>query len=283
MKKLIILTLFVLSFGIIQAQDAEFKAELKTFMKNGNTSGYGKEKFQELFMQLFQAAGDALPYKTPQEQQNAAVELGTKYYETQAIDDLCDIFAPYYAKHLTIDELRIINKTLAEEKNRNVWDKASNDKVNMAIAQVFMTVVPSTVNSIMQGAEPEALLDATEKESSYYKTVENLNSVSGVSEIFSNSLDAATASLTDPAQKEFMGKVFAHINKILPEIVYKTYKEVLNEEELNTLLALYERPEFKKMTNANKEMFSSQNIMVTGMEVMKKVAAWLDTQDIIKQ
>lgn len=283
MKKLIILTLFVLSFGIIQAQDAEFKAELKTFMKNGNTSGYGKKKFQELFMQLFQTVGDALPYKTPQEQQNAAVELGTKYYETQAIDDLCDIFAPYYAKHLTIDELRTIKKTFAEEKKRNVWDKANIDKVNTTMSQAFIEAVPSTVISIMQGAEPEALLDATEKESSYYKTVENLISVSGVSEIVSNGLDAATASLTDPAKKEFMGKVFAHINKILPEIFYKTYKEVLNEEELNTLLALYERPEFKKMTNANNEIFSSQNLMVIGMEAIKKVAAWLDTQEIIKQ
>lgn len=281
MKKLIILTLFVLSFGIIQAQDAEFKAELKTFMKNGNTSGYGKNKFQELFMKLFQiqTIGNALPYKTPQEQQNAAVELGTKYYETQAIDDLCDIFAPYYAKHLTIDELRTINKTLAEEKNRNVWDKASIDKVKTTMSQAFI----STVISIMQGAEPETLLDATEKESSYYKTTENLISVLGISEKASNVFDLATASLTDSAQKEFMGKVFAHTNKIWPEIFYKTYKEVLNEEELNTLLALYEKPEFKKMTNANNEIFYSQNLMVIGMEAIKKVATWLDTQNIIKQ
>lgn len=283
MKKLIILTLLTLSFGIIQAQDAEYKAELKTFIKNGNTSRYGKEKFQEIFMQLFQATGDNLPYKTQQEKVNVAVELGAKYYETQAIDDICDIFAPYYAKHLTIDELRTINKTLAEEEYKNVWQKANGEVVNTAATLKIAGITKTIMGSILQGEEPKSTLEAKEKESNFYKKIEKLISILGFSEAFSTGFDLASQNVTDPKQKEFMVKYLSHMKIILPEMFYEIYKEKINEQELNTLLALYEKPEFKKMTNANKELTNAQNLMPIGMEMMKKIGTWLDTQNIINQ
>lgn len=283
MKKIIILTLFALSFSFIQAQDAEYKAELKTFIKNGNSSGFNKEKFQEIFMQIFQAAGDALPYKTPQEQLNAAVESGTKYYETQALDDICDIFAPYYAKHLTIDELRTINKTLTEEKYKSVWQKANGDAINTAATLKIAGITMSIMGNVLEGEEPKSTLETKEKESSFYKKIEKLISISGASEAFSGGFDLASQNVTDPKQKEFMGKFITHMKCVLPEIFYEIYKEKINEQELNTLLALYEKPEFKKMTNANKELTNAQNLMSIGMEMMKKVGTWLDTQNIIKQ
>lgn len=278
MKQIIVLMSFVFLFMQIQAQDASYKAEIKKILIVNNNSNY-----ETIFMQTFEIAKDHLPYKTVEERNAAAQRYAKKYQETQALDDVCDVVASYYIKYLNLEEVQTINNTLDNNKYKGVYEKANSLFNNNAgvMASIYPYML-SAISAITSGNEPEPILDINEKRSGYYVKYQLYVDQCEANIIIKNVLNeissVALSQTTDEKQKEVMKKVFDYIAIQLLDLQYVACKKMLSEDELDVLIELYKKPEFKKLTKTTNEI--SSNIMDIGTKQNAKIAKWLSEQNI---
>ncbi len=279
MKKLAIITLILLSAFQLKAQDEAYVSELKGLMDmNFMSSDMSAEQYSTMFVALFTQAKGQLPYKTDEERTNAAMKYAKEYYDTQAKQDLSEIFAPYYAKHLTIEELRTIRATLEQEKYKAAYQKLSGSEIQGYMQQKGAEMMMSVLGAIMQGKEPEPFIDASEKQSSHYLTFEKYMQQTGLNEALTNMFKIAMGNASSEEEKAGMNKILSYVEKAIPEIVYLAYKEKATEEDLKTIIELYEKPEFKKMSLATNDITS--DAMNMSMKYLQKIGEWLGTQEI---
>lgn len=279
MKKLAVFTFILLSAFQLKAQDEAYVSELKNLMDmNSISSGMGAENCAAMFNMLFTQAKGQLPYKTDEERTNAATKYAKQYYDTQAKQDLSEIFAPYYAKHLTIEELRTITATLEQEKYKEAYQKLNGNEIQEFMQQKSAEMTMSVLGAIMQGKEPEPFIDASEKQSSHYLTFEKYMQQIGLNEAITNTFKSAMGNAGTEEEKAIMNKILSYIEKVIPEVLYLAYKEKATEEDLKTIIELYEKPEFKKMSLATNDITS--DAMNMGMKYLQKISEWLGTQDL---
>lgn len=279
MKKFAVITFILLSVFQLKAQDEAYIAEVKGLIEMGAiSSNWSAENFNTMFVALFTQAKNQLPYKTDEERTNAAMKYADMYYQTQAKQDISEIIAPYYAKHLVIEELRTINSTIEQEKYNGAYRKLSGGELQGLVQQKAMEVTISLVGAISQGKEPESILEADEKNSNYYLTFEKYKQQVGMDKFIANMSNGLMGNAANDEQKTFMNKITPHLEKAVSETLYLAYKEKVTEEELKTIIELYEKPEFKKMTLATNEI--SADAMNIGMKFLQKIGGWLDTQNI---
>ncbi len=275
MKKIIILSLFLFSLVQIQAQDAAYKAEVKKMLNANNVS------FEETFVQLFELAKDGLPYKTVEERVAAAKSYAKKYQDTQAYDDVSDVYMPYYKKYLTLDEVKNINKTLQDEKYKTAYDKTNSNEFSTKLGTMCSFFMVSIVATIEAGEEPKPVLDVNEKGNSYYKKYQILINENGTKNLITNILNAISSNTlskaTDEEQKNVINKAFTFYNDQALDMCYTIYKEILSEEELDLLIELFSKHEFKKLAKVSGEI--STDIMNMGAKSMSKISNWLSTQN----
>lgn len=139
----------------------------------------------------------------------------------------------------------------------------------------------SIVATIEAGEEPKPVLDVNEKGNSYYKKYQILINENGTKNLITNILNAISSNTlskaTDEEQKNVINKAFTFYNDQALDMCYTIYKEILSEEELDLLIELFSKHEFKKLAKVSGEI--STDIMNMGAKSMSKISNWLSTQN----
>ena len=173
MKKILSLMFVLCAFSTaVIAQDDAYTKEFLNYLNAGwgNTASQelGTEGYTNIFAALLSQMPNS-PYKTTAEINSAAAALAKKYNDEQAKQDVAAIMAPNFQKHLSLNDLKEINKTIRSDKKLfEIGNKLANKEI---ITDMSTTITQSMLSSMMkvaQGEEPDPILTDNERKDKLY-------------------------------------------------------------------------------------------------------------------
>ena len=284
MKKILsLMFVFCALSTAVMAQEDAYTKEFYNYLKAGwgNTASQeiGADSYATIFAALLSEMPDS-PYKTTAEINSAAARLAKKYNDEQAMLDVAAIMAPSFKKHLSLNELKEVNKTIRSDKKLfEIGNKLGNKEIITNMSAVITQSMLSSMTKIAQGEEPDPMLTAKEKEDKLYIAVEEYCKSCGVNELMTGSFAQGLASLSgNEEQQRIMNALMQYIAKEIPSAYYSSVKGRVTTEEIAYITEFYNSPLGKKLVAGTTESMS--NPMALGEGVMVKVAEWLSFQTL---
>ena len=284
MKKILSLMFVLCAFSTaVIAQEDAYTKEFLNYLNAGwgNTASQelGTEGYTNIFAALLSQMPNS-PYKTTAEINSAAAALAKKYNDEQAKQDIAAIMAPNFQKHLSLNDLKELNKTIRSDKKLfEIGNKLANKEI---ITDMSTTITQSMLSSMMkvaQGEEPDPILTDKEKQDKLYIAVEDYCKTCGVNEMMTGSFAQGLASMSgDAQQQKIMTALLKYIAKEIPSAYYKSAKGKVTTEEIVYITKFYQTPLGKKLVAGTIESMS--NPMALGEGVLMKASEWLSTQTL---
>lgn len=284
MKKILSLVLVLCTFSAaVVAQNDAYTKEFLNYLNAGwgNTASQelGTEGYTNIFAALLSQMPNS-PYKTTAEINSAAAALAKKYNDEQAKQDVAAIMAPNFQKHLSLNDLKEINKTIRSDKKLfEIGNKLANKEI---ITDMSTTITQSMLSSMMkvaQGEEPDPILTDNERKDKLYIAIEEYCKSCGINEMMTGSFAQGLASMSgDAQQQKIMTALLKYIAKEIPSAYYKSAKGKVTTEEVVYITKFYQTPLGKKLVAGTIESMS--NPMALGEGVLMKASEWLSTQTL---
>lgn len=284
MKKILSLMFVLCAFSTaVIAQDDAYTKEFLNYLNAGwgNTASQelGTEGYTNIFAALLSQMPNS-PYKTTAEINSAAAALAKKYNDEQAKQDVAAIMAPNFQKHLSLNDLKEINKTIRSDKKLfEIGNKLANKEI---ITDMSTTITQSMLSSMMkvaQGEEPDPILTDNERKDKLYIAIEEYCKSCGINEMMTGSFAQGLASMSgDAQQQKIMTALLKYIAKEIPSAYYKSAKGKVTTEEVVYITKFYQTPLGKKLVAGTIESMS--NPMALGEGVLMKASEWLSTQTL---
>lgn len=284
MKKILSLMFVLCAFSTaVIAQDDAYTKEFLNYLNAGwgNTASQelGTERYTNIFAALLSQMPNS-PYKTTAEINSAAAALAKKYNDEQAKQDIAAIMAPNFQKHLSLNDLKEINKTIRSDKKLfEIGNKLANKEI---ITDMSTTITQSMLSSMMkvaQGEEPDPILTDKERKDKLYIAIEEYCKSCGINEMMTGSFAQGLASMSgDAQQQKIMTALLKYIAKEIPSAYYKSAKGKVTTEEVVYITKFYQTPLGKKFVAGIIESMS--NPMALGEGVLMKASEWLSTQTL---
>ena len=284
MKKILSLVLVLCTFSAaVVAQNDAYTKEFLNYLNAGwgNTASQelGTEGYTNIFAALLSQMPNS-PYKTTAEINSAAATLAKKYNDEQAKQDVAAIMAPNFQKHLSLNDLKEINKTIRSDKKLfEIGNKLANKEI---ITDMSTTITQSMLSSMMkvaQGEEPDPILTDNERKDKLYIAIEEYCKSCGINEMMTGSFAQGLASMSgDAQQQKIMTALLKYIAKEIPSAYYKSAKGKVTTEEIAYITKFYQTPLGKKLVAGTIESMS--NPMALGEGVLMKASEWLSTQTL---
>lgn len=284
MKKILSLVLVLCTFSAaVVAQNDAYTKEFLNYLNAGwgNTASQelGTEGYTNIFAALLSQMPNS-PYKTTAEINSAAAALAKKYNDEQAKQDVAAIMAPNFQKHLSLNDLKEINKTIRSDKKLfEIGNKLANKEI---ITDMSTTITQSMLSSMMkvaQGEEPDPILTDNERKDKLYIAIEEYCKSCGINEMMTGSFAQGLASMSgDAQQQKIMTALLKYIAKEIPSAYYKSAKGKVTTEEIAYITKFYQTPLGKKLVAGTIESMS--NPMALGEGVLMKASEWLSTQTL---
>lgn len=284
MKKILSLMFVLCAFSTaVIAQDDAYTKEFLNYLNAGwgNTASQelGTEGYTNIFAALLSQMPNS-PYKTTAEINSAAAALAKKYNDEQAKQDVAAIMAPNFQKHLSLNDLKEINKTIRSDKKLfEIGNKLANKEI---ITDMSTTITQSMLSSMMkvaQGEEPDPILTDNERKDKLYIAIEEYCKSCGINEMMTGSFAQGLASMSgDAQQQKIMTTLLKYIAKEIPSAYYKSAKGKVTTEEIVYITKFYQTPLGKKLVAGTIESMS--NPMALGEGVLMKASEWLSTQTL---
>lgn len=284
MKKILSLMFVLCAFSTaVIAQDDAYTKEFLNYLNAGwgNTASQelGTEGYTNIFAALLSQMPNS-PYKTTAEINSAAAALAKKYNDEQAKQDVAAIMAPNFQKHLSLNDLKEINKTIRSDKKLfEIGNKLANKEI---ITDMSTTITQSMLSSMMkvaQGEEPDPILTDNERKDKLYIAIEEYCKSCGINEMMTGSFAQGLASMSgDAQQQKIMTALLKYIAKEIPSAYYKSAKGKVTTEEIAYITKFYQTPLGKKLVAGTIESMS--NPMALGEGVLMKASEWLSTQTL---
>lgn len=284
MKKILSLVFVLCTFSAaVVAQNDAYTKEFLNYLNAGwgNTASQelGTEGYTNIFAALLSQMPNS-PYKTTAEINSAAAALAKKYNDEQAKQDVAAIMAPNFQKHLSLNDLKEINKTIRSDKKLfEIGNKLANKEI---ITDMSTTITQSMLSSMMkvaQGEEPDPILTDNERKDKLYIAIEEYCKSCGINEMMTGSFAQGLASMSgDAQQQKIMTALLKYIAKEIPSAYYKSAKGKVTTEEIVYITKFYQTPLGKKLVAGTIESMS--NPMALGEGVLMKASEWLSTQTL---
>lgn len=284
MKKILSLVFVLCTFSAaVVAQNDAYTKEFLNYLNAGwgNTASQelGTEGYTNIFAALLSQMPNS-PYKTTAEINSAAAALAKKYNDEQAKQDVAAIMAPNFQKHLSLNDLKEINKTIRSDKKLfEIGNKLANKEI---ITDMSTTITQSMLSSMMkvaQGEEPDPILTDNERKDKLYIAIEEYCKSCGINEMMTGSFAQGLASMSgDAQQQKIMTALLKYIAKEIPSAYYKSAKGKVTTEEIVYITKFYQTPLGKKLVAGTIESMS--NPMALGEGVLMKASEWLSIQQL---
>ena len=284
MKKILSLMLVLCAFSTaVIAQDDAYTKEFYNYLNAGwgNTASQelGTDAYKAIFAALLGEIPDS-PYKTTAEINSAAERLAKKYNEEQAKQDVAAIMAPNFQKHLSLKDLKEVNKTIRSDKKLfEIGNKLGKKEIITNMSAVISQSMMSSMMKISKGEKPDPILTDKEKQDKLYIAVEDYCKTCGVNEMMTSTLSQGLAAVSDnEEQKKMMTALFNYIVEEVPSAYYNSIKGRVSTEEVVYITNFYKSPLGQKLVAGTTE--SMRNPMALGQGVVTKIAEWLSFQQL---
>lgn len=284
MKKILSLMFVLCAFSTaVIAQDDAYTKEFLNYLNAGwgNTASQelGTERYTNIFAALLSQMPNS-PYKTTAEINSAAAALAKKYNDEQAKQDIAAIMAPNFQKHLSLNDLKEINKTIRSDKKLfEIGNKLANKEIMTDMSTTITQSMLSSMMKVAQGEEPDPILTDKERKDKLYIAIEEYCKSCGINEMMTGSFAQGLASMSgDAQQQKIMTALLKYIAKEIPSAYYKSAKGKVTTEEVVYITKFYQTPLGKKFVAGIIESMS--NPMALGEGVIMKASEWLSTQTL---
>ena len=284
MKKILSLMFVLCAFSTaVIAQDDAYTKEFLNYLNAGwgNTASQelGTERYTNIFAALLSQMPNS-PYKTTAEINSAAAALAKKYNDEQAKQDIAAIMAPNFQKHLSLNDLKEINKTIRSDKKLfEIGNKLANKEIMTDMSTTITQSMLSSMMKVAQGEEPDPILTDNERKDKLYIAIEEYCKSCGINEMMTGSFAQGLASMSgDAQQQKIMTALLKYIAKEIPSAYYKSAKGKVTTEEIAYITKFYQTPLGKKFVAGIIESMS--NPMALGEGVIMKASEWLSTQTL---
>lgn len=271
--------LLFLSIGFSSCSQMGLKNELAKYYQSDwsrLSDNYPVAHFKALILEHLDTMENC-PYPIATERSAIAEKLANRYCEELLYANLAEIALPYIEKHLSVVEMKKINAAIKDDDLR-----LSIVKISEIMKGEFMllvnTVTGSAVADIVNGVEPAIPVLSDKVAADYLPVVENFYEVSGRKTIVENSFYTVNEMMNSGAQESqtLAENFFAYLGRTTPVIMSMAMVDNVTKEELQSLIEVFERPEFVKLRNANVEFLQE---MVTADENINKLfKEWLEKQ-----
>lgn len=284
MKKILSLMFVLCAFSTaVIAQDDAYTKEFLNYLNAGwgNTASQelGTERYTNIFAALLSQMPNS-PYKTTAEINSAAAALAKKYNDEQAKQDIAAIMVPNFQKHLSLNDLKEINKTIRSDKKLfEIGNKLANKEIMTDMSTTITQSMLSSMMKVAQGEEPDPILTDKERKDKLYIAIEEYCKSCGINEMMTGSFAQGLASMSgDAQQQKIMTALLKYIAKEIPSAYYKSAKGKVTTEEVVYITKFYQTPLGKKLVAGTIESMS--NPMALGEGVLMKASEWLSTQTL---
>ncbi len=237
------------------------------------SDNFSEAHFKAQALQYMNTMADC-PYPVATDRDAVAQKLAALYCKERLNNDLASMALPYFSNKISVVEFKRINNTISDEKALSIVKKIADITQN-DLRKLIEEQTSTTVASIMNGEEPNIPTLSEELRAGYLPTMEKFYIVSGRKAIIENSFTAVNDIMAEgaPESRILAESFFDYISRATPVLMCMTMEGKVSEEELNTLIEIYERPEFVKLREANIEY--SQEIIKADAGVNQLFLDWL--------
>lgn len=256
--------------------DSGLKKELTKYYQSEwsrLSDNFSEAHFKAQILQYMDTMADC-PYPVATDRDTAAQKLAALYCKERLNDDLANVALPYFSGKISVVEFKKINNAISDEKALGIIKKIA-DIMQNEFRELIQEQTSATVASIMNGEEPCIPTLSEGLRASYLPTMEKFYIVSGRKAIVENSFTAVNDLMAEgaPESRMLAENFFNYISRATPVMMCMTMEGKVSEEELNTLIEIYERPEFIKLREANIEY--SQEIVKADEGINAMFIEWL--------
>lgn len=256
--------------------DSGLKKELTKYYQSEwsrLSDNFSEAHFKAQILQYMDTMADC-PYPVATDRDAVAQKLAALYCKERLNDDLANVALPYFSGKISVVEFKKINNAISDEKALGIIKKIA-DIMQNEFRELIQEQTSTTVASIMNGEEPCIPTLSEGLRASYLPTMEKFYIVSGRKAIVENSFTAMNDLMAEgaPESRILAENFFNYISSATPVMMCMTMEGKVSEEELSTLIEIYERPEFIKLREANIEY--SQEIVKADEGINAMFIEWL--------
>lgn len=271
-----VLAIYLITSFVSCTNNAGLKNELTKYYQSEwsrLSDNFSEAHFKAQILEYMDTMADC-PYPVATERDAIAHKLAAQYCKEELYINLADIALPHFNNTLSVVELKKINNTIGETKALAIVKKIAGimqgDFRNLIDEQTGTTIA-----IIMNGEPPVIPTLSDELRNSYLPTMQKYYALSGRKDIIENSFSAMNEMMAEgaPESRTLAENFFDYISEVSPIMMCMTMEGKVSEEELNTLIDIYERPEFIKLKNVNIEF--SKDIANANAGVNNLFFKWL--------
>ena len=256
--------------------DSGLKKELTKYYQSEwsrLSDNFSEAHFKAQILQYMDTMADC-PYPVATDRDAVAQKLAALYCKERLNDDLANVALPYFSGKISVVEFKKINNAISDEKALGIIKKIA-DIMQNEFRELIQEQTSTTVAIIMNGEEPCIPTLSEGLRASYLPTMEKFYIVSGRKAIVENSITAMNDLMAEgaPESRMLAENFFNYISRATPVMMCMTMEGKVSEEELSTLIEIYERPEFIKLREANIEY--SQEIVKADEGINAMFIEWL--------
>lgn len=256
--------------------DSGLKKELTKYYRSEwsrLSDNFSEAHFKAQILQYMDTMSNC-PYPVATDRDEVAQKLAALYCKERLNDDLANVALPYFSGKISVVEFKKINNAISDEKALGIIKKIAEIMQN-DFRKLIDEQTSATVASIMNGDEPCIPTLSESLRTNYLPTMEKFYIVSGRKAIVENSFTAVNELMAEgaPESRTLAENFFNYISRATPVMMCMTMEGKVSKEELDTLIEIYERPEFIKLREANIEY--SQEIVKADASINGMFIEWL--------
>ncbi len=282
MKKICLALMGMMMLFSIDCHADDYTKALKKFI---GTSAEYKEACEEVMTTCSKLFEENLKKSTasPAEVQQK-MSLMQRYINDEYIDDIIEIYEPYFKKHVTVEELKGLIKLRKDKKIERAIKKVEYLATRIVTDQ-YEFIMGSDFQSLLDGKDiglpqKESFPD-TSYQIKFQRYEANLSRdakdlVYAMKPIIQARIKEKKATVSPEDLKkseEILEKILTHMSQSFEITFTNDFIKTITEEELDALLTYEKAPGAKGVETANREVLGDSTKFY--QEIAKKMQAWM--------
>lgn len=276
MKNFILSVMLFVMAGTINlyAQSQEYIDAIGELISvDPSSTQIGKEELKVTFTNLLTQLGI---------EENNATPIVEKYLSTQFYEDMTNIMAEFYYKHMTLNQVKSLIKKYKDPAMADVLEK--NTELSKNIQEATQQYLMNNTMGLMSGKDlPAVELDANVS-SEYMELIKKNIEISNSKSMIDNARNSLVPSLVEQIQDEEQKQMMTNMMNTMFEALSNNFETlyansaigIITKQDLKTINAFQQTEEAKASNKALAAI--TQNYLKLGEKIIGKFTDWYEKQ-----
>lgn len=270
MKKII--SFFVLAFIALMPLHADqYRDALKKYLTSSDVVSI--EQIQQMAQSILMQQGA---------DQNEISKLISEYVGSQMMDDMVDLFLPYFQKYVSMEDLKKLTKTQQQKRYSQLMSQTTATMQDLAQNTEYQQLAEQLgegMKAILEGKEPQLIPMVESITNSYQQIFDRYFDVSGTKKsmesVFSSFGDLIVSALGDDQQTNvdsIYSDYVTYTSESLRNMMLNIFSKVYSEKDLNYLTKKMDNTAYIHCVSATNE--AGADLMLISVDFLEKMGDW---------